>query len=34
MNKNIKILITGTNGYIDSYLFHFLKGKFKVNDFD
>jgi len=30
VKKNIKILITGANGYIGNCLYHFLKGKFKV----
>ena len=29
MKENIKILITGANGYIGNCLYHFLKGKFK-----
>ena len=34
MNQNIKILITGANGYIGNCLYHFLKGKFKVVGID
>ena len=34
MNNNIKILITGANGYIGNCLYYFLKGKFKVIGID
>ena len=34
MSKNLKILITGVNGYIGNCLYHFLKGKFKVVGID
>ena len=34
MKKNIKILITGANGYIGNCLYLFLKGKFKVIGID
>ena len=34
MKENIKILITGANGYIGNCLYHFLKGKFKVIGID
>ncbi len=30
MNKNLKILVTGANGYIGNCLFYSLKKKFKV----
>ena len=34
MNKNIKILITGADGYIGNCLFHFLKKKYDVKGLD
>ena len=34
MNKNIKILITGADGYIGNCLFHFLKKKYDVEGLD
>ena len=34
MNQNIKILITGANGYIGKCLYYFLKRKFKVIGID
>ena len=34
MNKNIKILITGADGYIGNCLFHFLKKKYNVKGLD
>jgi len=34
MNKNMKILITGADGYIGNCLFHFLKNKYDVEGLD
>ena len=34
MNKKIKILITGADGYIGNCLFHFLKKKYDVKGLD
>ena len=34
MNKNIKVLITGADGYIGNCLFHFLKKKYHVEGLD
>ena len=34
MKQNIKILITGANGYIGNCLYHFLRGKFNVIGID
>ncbi len=34
MNKTKNVIITGANGYIGNYLFHYLKRKYKIIGID